>query len=369
MLKQTAKQLAIATTAAIALSAGVASAQQACSNYTVADGDTLATIAIAAYGTSNYQPIFNANRSGITNPNALEPGLVLALPCEDGSLPDGRSAQEIIAAEESRFAQTKRSSTYEPPIKLVTGNGWAPFADESLNGGGFITRLGTTALQRGGNARDFSVSFVDDWNSHLDVLLPLGAFDVSMAWVQPDCTNRTYEWSKETEVRCTQFDASVPVYDTVFGVYSLPDSSYAGATSYEQLKGSTVCRMTGWGLADLEGAGLQAPETITLLQPVTARECVDAVLNGTADVATFEVQLMSDTLSEMGLTANDVVENPFVSTVQSLRFIVHRSNPFGRQYLSMLNKGLNEMRESGEWYAVVSDTLREHNEKLMAASN
>lgn len=369
MFKQTAQKLAIATTAAVALSAGMASAQQACTNYTVSDGDTLATIAIAAYGTSNYQPIFNANRNSVTNPNDLEPGLVLALPCEDGSLPDGRSAQEIIAAEESRFENTRRSNVYEPPIRLVTGNGWAPFADESLNGGGFITRLGTTALHRGGNSRDYSVSFVDDWNSHLEVLLPLGAFDISMAWVQPDCTNRTYEWSEETTVRCTQFDASVPVYDTVFGVYTQPNSDYASATSYDDLKGSTICRMTGWGLADLEGAGLQNGSTMTLLQPVTARECVDAVLNGTADVATFEVQLMSDTMAEMGLTANDIAENPFVSTVQSLRFIAHRSNPFGRQYLSMLNKGLNEMRESGEWYAIVSDTLREHNDKLMAASN
>ena len=362
------KKIAVSATTLTVLSAGAAAAQEACTNYTVADGDTMATIAIAAYGTSNYQPIFNANRNVITNPNALEPGAVLALPCADGSLPNGLSAQEIIEAEEQRAASVQRSNVYQPPIKLVTGNGWAPFADETLNGGGFITRLGTTALNRGGNARDYSVSFVDDWNSHLDTLLPLGAFDVSMAWVQPDCTNRSYEWSKETEVRCTQFDASVPVYDTVFGVYSLPESQYAGATSYEELQGATICRMTGWGLADLEANGLQEP-TITLLQPITARECVDAVLTGSADVASFEVQLMADTMSEMGLTELDVIENPFVSSVQSLRFIAHRSYPFGKQYLAMLNKGLNEMRESGEWYAIVSDTLREHNDKLLAASN
>lgn len=96
---------------------------------------------------------------------------------------------------------------------------------------------------------------------------------------------------------------------------------------------------------------------------------LDAVLTGTADVATFEVQLFSDTMVEMGLNQNDLVENPYVTSLSSLRFISHRSNPFGKQYLAMLNKGLNEMRETGEWYAIVSDTLREHNEKLMAASN
>lgn len=125
------KKVVLSATAVTALSAGAAAAQEACTNYTVEDGDTMATIAIAAYGTSNYQPIFNANRNVITNPNDLAPGLVLALPCEDGSLPNGQSAQEIIAAEEARAASVKRSSVYQPPIKLVTGNGWAPFADES----------------------------------------------------------------------------------------------------------------------------------------------------------------------------------------------------------------------------------------------
>ena len=368
MMNKKLKKAVLSASALTVLSVGAAAAQEACTNYTVQDGDTLATIAIAAYGTSNYQPIFNANRNAITNPGSLESGLVLALPCEDGRLPNGQSAQELIAAEEQRAASVQRSSVYEPPIKLVTGNGWAPFADETLNGGGFIARLGTTALNRGGNARDYSVSFVDDWNSHLETLLPLGAFDISMAWVMPDCTNRSFEWSVETETRCTQFDSSVSVYDTVFGVYTLPESPYASATSYEEFKGAAICRMTGWGLFDLEAGGLGADD-YTRLDPVTARECVDAVLTGSADMATFEVQLMADTMGEMGLTQKDLIENPFVSTTQTLRFIAHRSNPFGKQYLAMLNKGLNEMRESGEWYAIVSDTLREHNNKLIAASN
>jgi len=97
MFNEKIKKVALSATAITALSAGAVAAQEACTNYTVQDGDTMATIAIAAYGTSNYQPIFNANRNEITNPNALEPGLVLALPCEDGSLPNGQSAQEIIA--------------------------------------------------------------------------------------------------------------------------------------------------------------------------------------------------------------------------------------------------------------------------------
>ena len=45
------------------------------------------TIAQAAYGSYDYQIIFNANRNTVAaNPNALDPGTVLVLPCEDGRL-------------------------------------------------------------------------------------------------------------------------------------------------------------------------------------------------------------------------------------------------------------------------------------------
>ncbi len=368
MFNKKLKKAVLSASAFTVLSAGAAAAQEACTNYTVQDGDTLATIAIAAYGTSNYQPVFNANRNAITNPGSLEEGLVLALPCEDGSLPNGQSAQELIAAEEQRAASVKRSNVYAPPIKMVAGNGWEPFTTESLGGGGIMTRLATTSLQRAGNSRDYSVSFVDDWNSHLETLLPLGAFDISIAWTVPDCSNRSYEWSAETEARCTQFVASVPVYDVVGGFYTLPESEYSNATKFSDLEGSTICRMQGWSMVVLEEVGLNRKNT-TVVQPNSARDCLDAVLTGTADVAAFEVELFASTMKDMGLTSADIVENPYVSTLSSMSFLAHRTNPFAREYIAMMNKGLVEMRESGEWYAIISDTLREQNEKLNAASN
>ncbi|MEL7027055.1 MAG: LysM peptidoglycan-binding domain-containing protein, partial [Pseudomonadota bacterium] len=64
-----------------------AEAQAACSVYTVKQGDSLGSIAQTAYGTFDYQQIFNANRNEISNPNAIEVGITLQLPCDDGSLP------------------------------------------------------------------------------------------------------------------------------------------------------------------------------------------------------------------------------------------------------------------------------------------
>lgn len=365
MLKQTVRNLAIATTATIALSAGIASAQEACTNYTVADGDTLATIAIAAYGTSNYQQIFNANRNIVSNPNDLELGLVLALPCEDGSLSDGRSAQEVIAAQEELNASNRKSDIYQPPIRIVTGGDWAPFADEDLGGGGMMSRLATTALGRSGNNSEYSVSFVDDWGSHLSTLLPLGAFDVSLAWYLPDCSNRTYEWGENTTLRCTEFVPSVPVYESVVGFYTLPDSQYAGARTADDFYGSTLCRNEGTFTFDLEELGLVEPN-ITFVRPATPKNCMEALISGSVDVVSYEVEVAASVMREIGLEPNEVQENQFLTNVLSLHFFAHRANPYARKYISLLNKGLNGMRESGEWYAIVSDTLREHNERMNA---
>ena len=38
--------------------------------------------------------------------------------------------------------------------------------------------------------RDYATAFVNDWGSHLDTLLPTGAFDVGLGWYMPNCEKR-----------------------------------------------------------------------------------------------------------------------------------------------------------------------------------
>ena len=192
-----------------------AKAQEACSVYTVKAGDSLGEIARTAYGTFDYQQVFNANRNIIVNPNTLEVGTVLQLPCEDGNLPNGSTAQEIIAANEARQAAQPKTSPVPSSrrSRSSAGNGWAPFVGEGFDGGGMLVRLATTALNRGGNAREYNVSFVDDWAAHTDTLLPLGAFDISIAWYMPDCA-KIDMLSEGMARRCNELDASLPIYES-----------------------------------------------------------------------------------------------------------------------------------------------------------
>lgn len=336
-----------------------ANAQSACSTYTVQPGDSLTQIADAAYGTFDYQPIFNANRNVIRNPNVLEKGITLQLPCEDGSLSGAAPAAEIIAeAETQAIATAKPSNSFEPPIKIVSGNGWAPFVGEEFTGGGMLVRLASTALGRGGNSRDFNVNFVDDWGSHLETLLPLGAFDISVAWYMPDCS-KIDMLSDSMKKRCNELDASLPIYESVVGFFTQPGNDYADVRSYADYAGAVICRPEGWYTFDLEEQGLIAP-VVTMVFPKTVEECFEQLLSGEVDMIPLEIESVAGTARDMGIESQ-IEQNAYLTNLLKLSFVTHKTNPRGRVYLAMLNRGLTEMRESGEWYAIISDSLAEFN--------
>lgn len=345
-----------------------ASAQVACETYTVKVGDTLATISETAYGSRDYQIIFNANRNAVAgNPNNLTPGTVLNLPCADGRLTATTQFNEVVEREEEKASKVQARNVYEPPIRLLAGNDWAPYTDEGLSGGGFLMRLTTTALHRAGNKREFNQGWVNDFNSHLYTLLPAGAYDIAVAWVVPDCAKNPDAMGEDSLYRCNGFYASQPLYESVVGYFTLPDSKYASATSIEELEGAVFCRMEGFFTNDLEEAGMVEPK-ITLVRPRTPEECIEAVMNGTADATGMAIQQANGAIATLGME-NEVVQNENFTHLSTIRLLAHKSNPYGLQYISMLNNGLNEMRKSGEWYDIVSSSLAEYSAQNLAASN
>ncbi|MBA3912165.1 MAG: ABC transporter substrate-binding protein [Rhodobacter sp.] len=340
----------------------IASAQEACTTYSVKDGDTLGSIAQAAYGTFDYQNIFNANRDALAaNPNSLPAGLQLVLPCADGRLAPDQELSSVIQAEtEKQQATAKKSNVYEPPLKFVTSNNWAPFTDESLTGGGIFVRMATTAMQRGGNNRAYTVAYVDDWMSHIDTLLPSGAFDVSIAWEAPDCSKLDMLGEFSTRM-CTEFDFSLPIYEAAYTFNTLPDSKFANARAFSDYAGAKLCRPEAWPMGDLEVQGL-APPVIEVVQPKNPLDCAEMLMKGEVDIYSIETETSVANFKELGVT-DKVVTNPALTTFISYHFLTSKNNPRGRVYIAMLNRGITEMRESGEWYDILATGLAEFNKK------
>ncbi|MGB7261338.1 MAG: transporter substrate-binding domain-containing protein [Albidovulum sp.] len=350
---------------AVTLIGSSASAQQECSTYTVQKGDTLGSISKAAFGFLDYQTLFNVNIDAIgDNPNQLEPGITLIIPCKDGR----KTADVVLAPIDASEGSSGSDATidigeYKPKIKFLTGGDWYPFADEGLSGGGFLIRLTSNAMRRAAPDRSFSIDWVDDWDSHLSTLLPFNAFDISVAWYAPDCSDLS-NVSDLTREFCEEFDFSDPLYDAVFGFFAAKDNPYADAKTFSELAGARICRPEGYSLHDLDAEGLIEP-VITVSIPAAIPDCFEGLLNGTYDIATVESQATVSVIKDLGI-ADQVVENTYITSIQSIAAMSHKSNKFGKDYLAMMNSGLLEMRESGEWYDVIATSLKEANDKLNA---
>jgi polar amino acid transport system substrate-binding protein len=381
---------------AVLLGSGAALAQEACTTYTVAAGDNLRFIARTAYGDADlYRVIYNANIA-VIGPKAdlIEIGSELVIPCDPNApletasspapakstglvtgvvdpakqplevVPDlpvvtteaGAAAEpEVIAAAAPAEAPAEPATpTVAPAIRFVTGNGYAPFADETLPGGGMFTQLVEMAVFRADPAIAYNLTFISDWQAHIDALLPSQAYDLSFPWVKPDCEGAEM-LSAGDQSRCDNFVFSAPFYEIVDGFFAPSDSELVSAISYDAFRGKRICRPEGYTTGVLDAVGLTVP-TVTLLRPIEVVDCFEALADGKADLVSIDAEVGDAAIAEIGLVGK-FAQNPHLMTLQSLHVIAHKSNPAAVDMIKLLDAGLIEMYESGEWYDIVSTAL------------
>lgn len=338
-------------------------AQVACEPYVTKEGDTIGSISLSAYGDLRYQILFNANADVLrNNPSAPPVGTTLRIPCEDGrmtadsAVPAIEATAPVDTAPVAVPSQETVTTAYRPQIRLVSGDDWVPFADPVLTGGGLFLRIATTAIDRAGSEFRQSTGWVEDWESHVFVLLPSGAFDFATGWYDPGCANLVNP-SERTLYMCENFLFSDPVYDSVFGFFSKPDNPYAAAKTFADLAGARVCRAEGNLFQDLEAEGLFEPE-ITISMEDEEEDCLEGLLADRYDVASFEAQYAPVVFAELGIT-DEIVQSARLSTIQTSVVVAYKTNPRAADYMAHLNRGLAIMRESDEWTEVVFSTLAE----------
>lgn len=368
-MKTQLSNIAMASALALIAAAAPGLAQEACKPYVVKRGDTLTNIATRVYGSKGFLPIFQANRDVIgSNPNLIEVGTTIQIPCADGATTEA-AAEPAPATTEAAAAEPVAEPAAEPAaapaaepaatplaeVAFVTGNDYPPFTGEDLPNGGIFTQLVRTAMARGDEGQKYSIEFINDWSAHLDSLLPRNAYDATFPWSRPDCENLAILPEKDA-YRCTDFEFSESFYEIVDGFFAIKGSGLDVAQSYDEYMGKRICRPESYSLSGLAAVALIEPN-VTLVRPATSKECFEALATGTVDVVAIEVQIASDALADLGLK-NDVVEAPLLAQVKTLRVMVHKSNPHRQAILDVINRGLTTMRESGEWFDIVSAGLQ-----------
>lgn len=347
-------------------------AQEACSTYTVKVGDNLRFIARAAYGDGDkYRVIFDAN-VGVIGEKAdlITVGSVLQIPCD----PDAPASATETATVQPAAAEPAPAATSEPaaevqpaaapatpapapaakPIAFVTGNGYAPFADETLPGGGMMTQLVEMAIFRADPKIPYTMTYINDWQAHIDALLPSGAYDLSFPWIRPNC-EAPETLSPGDQTRCSDFVFSGPFYEIVDGFFALRESGLAQVTDYADFNGKRICRPEGFTTGVLDAVGLTS-STVTLSRPPEAIDCFRALAAGEVDLVSIDAEVGDAAAAALGLTAK-VEQNPHLTTLLSLHAIAHKSNQRAVDMIGQLDAGLIEMYQSGEWYDIVSTAL------------
>jgi ABC-type amino acid transport substrate-binding protein len=400
-----ARSLCVGCTAAF-LTGGAVHAQEACATYTVIAGDNLRYIARSAYGDADlFRVIYSANVDIIgAKADLIEVGARLVIPCDPKNptaaapapatskgtdlvagvvdpalqplevvpeLPVGTT--EAAAAEAATVDVAAASPDAAPasdpsvagtadaaalvPVRMVTGNGYAPFADETLPGGGMFTQLVEMAIFRADPAIPYNMTFINDWQAHIDALLPSQAYDLSFPWIKPDCAGDSM-LSPGDQARCDDFVFSAPFYEIVDGFFVVAGSELASATNYDAFAGKRICRPEGFTAGALEAVGLGVP-TIELLRPTEAADCFEALIAGKVDLVSIDAEVGDSAIATLGLTGR-FVQNPHLMTLQSLHVIAHKSNPRAIEMVVQLDSGLVEMYGSGEWYEIVSSALAQN---------
>lgn len=336
-----------------AVSSTTAFGQSACEVYTVRQGDTLSSIAVAARVPGGFQVLFSANRDIVQDPTALQIGMQLRIPCADGTLPGVQTASAATASPTS--PQTGGALT---GARFLTGGNFAPFTDENSADLGMFSELVVAALQNVEPDFDHNIIFINDWDSHLSALLPSGAFDMGFPWHLPDCSDIS-QLSPANAVRCTDYDASKPFFEAIIGFYSKTGSSYASAQSLEDLSGARICRPEGWFTFDLEAAGLVDQLTMGRI----ANTCWQALQDDKVDIVSYDAFTAEEDIVTLEL-GSEVTAIEDLNSVATMHVLTPKSNPNGQAYLDMLNAGLDQMRANGQWFAIVSKHLSAHRQRV-----
>lgn len=304
-------------------------------DYRVQAGDTLFSIAEQHYGDrGRWTLIYYGNQSRLTGPVA-EVGKTLHIPCAKGvTAPDATPLRQDNAE-----------------LKLLTGGGFAPFTDPTLPGEGMITELVNAAMELMPSPVSYSVTWENDWSTHLFPKLNDKEFDMGFPWFKPDC-----ETTPQDE-RCVNFHFSEPLITIPIMLFTRVDKPIVFETDSD-IEGKSICRPKGYFTHDLDRPGRRwlSEDKITFVQAESPAACFHMVNEGRVDAVSVNLFLGADTLIQEGLRDDILpVERPL--SEEGLHVVISKRHWRGTSHLYRINAGLKALKKDGRFEEIVARHL------------
>jgi polar amino acid transport system substrate-binding protein len=257
-------------------------------------------------------------------------------------------------------------------IEILTAEGYPPYTGRSLEGGGMLTQLISSAMglvkEEAKNRFDYNVSWVNDWAAHLNPLLLTRAFDVGFPWARPDCDSGV-ALDQGSQFRCQRFFFSDPLYEVITTLF-VRNNSRIKTLRNEDIAGTTLCRLAGYPTHELDqnGRNWVKDGKVTLIRPPTIDECFRLLADGTVD-GVVEAELVGRaSITSLGLDDKvRAIEQPVALT--TLHVLVSKAHPHSRTILYYMNASLAKLHDSGEYDRIVERHLSRFWEAQTSAPN
>ncbi|MEL6599072.1 MAG: transporter substrate-binding domain-containing protein [Pseudomonadota bacterium] len=342
-------------------------AQEACTIYEVRKGDTLRQINIRAYGTDDYDALFEANRDILKSPDLIEKGDPLRLPCADGTLPERPVVASAEGAEGAPAAAPQAAATPTPAavapapvaaaeVRILTASGYAPFVDEAALDAGLLTDM-VVSSYAAGELDQPPIVFVNDRGAHLRDLIVSGSFGLGYPWVRPDCAqvDGFRRIAPDDALLCEGFAFSNPLYQVTEALYMRAASAPTGTATIDGLQGLRVCRVEGDNVSSLVTSGLVSGAD-QVMRLDTLEACFAALMANEVDIVPQEPGVAGRVVGAMGLDGQ-VAQVDGVSLPVTFHMIAQSSDAGAVAALDDLNAGLGELQRTGGWFALVAKHL------------
>lgn len=337
--------------------------QTPCSTYTIRADDSLREISNEAYGNGSLaQLIYDANKTIIgSDPARLAPGLVINIPCADGTISETDFVPYVIPEEDGRQNNTAAFLPFQKPIRIAVNSDFAPFSGSNLVDGGMIPELVSRAVSIEDPEREINLVYVEGLDTDLQDVFDQGRFDLALPIFLPNC--RQLGLLREADRNlCRNYYASRPLYEVIIGMYALNTSYFLQAESFEDLTRSRMCRPENDVDFDLRQGGLEALQ-ITFVRLPSVEDCVAAILDGSVDLMSVNSMQAEKAIAASG-QSDSIVEISALSTRLPLHVVTPKNNPVGRPYIAFINNGFWEVIQTGQWFPIAAKHIKSFREGL-----
>ncbi|MDO9616442.1 MAG: transporter substrate-binding domain-containing protein [Pseudomonas sp.] len=232
------------------------------------------------------------------------------------------------------------TSALAAPLRLVTGDDYAPFTGKALPAGGMLTQVVRAALQR--SNIDSSLDW-QPWNrGYLKTLR--GQYDATFPYVRTPQREEVFLYSEPL------FVAEQHIFSRAGQVIEIND--------VPSMQGLRLCYPLGW----------QPPPIIQQLlddgqlrrhSPTGLNECARLLLMDRDDFFISDRRLGETALQLSGVPVEQFRRSDSAISRSTLHLIVPRSHPQAAVIIAQFNQGLAQLRASGDYQRLLERNLQQ----------